>query len=719
MLVEDLWDAMQHYAPSWLSQITGLAPQVDDPVAPNQQEPPVNNAQGQGAHNEPPIQGTEAGDIHRRIVLEESWDEARGGLGGTVGPIRQDRASLNAHQGNFTAGQGQIPAQVVTGGHIYAQRPETSGGQATSTPRGPHNMWFPGTPALGSPIYHDEGYGIHPAYGRMAPVMHPGVPGPHMAGSGPDRHPSIVPNPFYGPHHFNRLSDYTQDPRHMYDLTGHHATRYGNSAMPGPFYEGGPPHNDYVPGYHSAPTRNAYSYGPGPQPYPMPTSAGPELGQTGSSYQTPMSRNNHSYWTVGSQPPGQLDSGYHTTLFRDAPSHGTADSHPSGQTSSRHNTPLSRNIHGDGTVGSQQLGQTPTEHHAASNHSGHGQVSSQGRSQGVDSRAVRQPPGLTGGQGHPGVTTSTRVPVGSNEGPGEGGSECAPFTRVSDSVGVTNINPGTNITSTENSADVHVVQTGPQSPDPHVSSGRRKDIRPEKYDGSTDWLDYIKHFETVAAWNLWTPADKAAQLSINLTGAARQAWSDSGLTDLPTFDELKAVLKQRFKPEGQDEAFKAEFRHRVKRKDESFLEFGHALRRLAIRAFAAMEHTAREELLKDQFIQNLDGEMRRHVSLAHPTTLDRAIVMATEYDTVTNSLKSPLPQKPKVVAAVAETPSENTTVQILMKMMENLTKSIGQRGPQRPRSYANVECWGCQEKGHIRVNCPKSNQPTPEPEVKG
>ena len=58
------------------------------------------------------------------------------------------------------------------------------------------------------------------------------------------------------------------------------------------------------------------------------------------------------------------------------------------------------------------------------------------------------------------------------------------------------------------------------------SNPSRLKFKPEKFDGTADWSDYLKHFEAVAQWNTWTPEEKAVQLSMNLTGVARQVWSD-------------------------------------------------------------------------------------------------------------------------------------------------------------------------------------------------
>ena len=110
----------------------------------------------------------------------------------------------------------------------------------------------------------------------------------------------------------------------------------------------------------------------------------------------------------------------------------------------------------------------------------------------------------------------------------------------------------------------------------------RRTTKPDKYDGKSDWADYLRHFEMVSSWNAWTAEEKAAQLALNLTGIARQAWSDSAASEHPNYETLVAVMGQRFRPEGQEEAFKAEFRTRNKTKEESYLDFGHVLRRLAV-----------------------------------------------------------------------------------------------------------------------------------------
>ena len=109
----------------------------------------------------------------------------------------------------------------------------------------------------------------------------------------------------------------------------------------------------------------------------------------------------------------------------------------------------------------------------------------------------------------------------------------------------------------------------------------------------------------VSAWNGWTVEEKAVQLTINLTVIARQAWVDNfcDSSEPVSYESLVAALTQRFKPDGLQEAYKAKFRHRTRKRDESFMEYGYALKRLAIRDFPKITHEAREDLIVDQFLQ--------------------------------------------------------------------------------------------------------------------
>ena len=131
--------------------------------------------------------------------------------------------------------------------------------------------------------------------------------------------------------------------------------------------------------------------------------------------------------------------------------------------------------------------------------------------------------------------------------------------------------------------------------------------------------------------------DMAAQLSMSLTGVARQVWSASveACVGNDDYDSLVEMMGHRFKSKGQEETYKAEFRGWNKRKDETYLELGYMLRRLAIRAFPGLSHDAHETMVLEQFLMGLqNADMRKHMRLAHPKGMDGVVMLATEFENI-------------------------------------------------------------------------------------
>ena len=238
-------------------------------------------------------------------------------------------------------------------------------------------------------------------------------------------------------------------------------------------------------------------------------------------------------------------------------------------------------------------------------------------------------------------------------------------------------------------------------------STQRSTLKPEKFDGTGDWSDFLKHFEMVATWNEWTEAEKIAQLSMSFTGVARETWSDTctNTSALRDYNALVATMSQRFRPEGQEEAFKAEFRGRVKQASESFRDYGHSLRRLVIRAFPGIPYEAKDEVACDQFLLGLgDPEMRKHVSLQHPTSLDHAVIIATEYQTISHSVRASWPQKPVTVAAVSGNGGGGTTNR--SECVDDIVKALDEIRGKQTRVPRRGRCYFCDEPGHIMRTCP-------------
>ena len=175
-----------------------------------------------------------------------------------------------------------------------------------------------------------------------------------------------------------------------------------------------------------------------------------------------------------------------------------------------------------------------------------------------------------------------------------------------------------------------------------IDHGKRFTMKIDKYDGSSDWVDYIAYFERVSTWNAWSSDDKASMLAMQMTGIARRTVTDLPSTTCSNYNKLKDALTQRFNPEGQEHLHKSEFKKRHKKSDETIREYGYELRRMAARSFPSHDERSREEWIIDQFQTGLcNVGMQRHVFLKHPKTLEEAMSAASDYEMVETTVKKP------------------------------------------------------------------------------
>ena len=192
----------------------------------------------------------------------------------------------------------------------------------------------------------------------------------------------------------------------------------------------------------------------------------------------------------------------------------------------------------------------------------------------------------------------------------------------------------------------------------------------------------------MADYNHWDTKTKAQQLAISLKGEARKAWTTSfpGTPIGTDYELLVAVLNDRFCPKGQEEAYKAEFDSRLRKKNETLRELGYDLRRLATRAYPKMAFDSRDIFVMDKFLQVLDPATSKHVKLKHPSDLSDAINKATEYEAVSKTTGQ-APAKP--VAPVSQVPTQD--VNRLVAAVNQMTDRMGQilNSPQTPASNRN------------------------------
>ncbi|XP_046378004.1 uncharacterized protein LOC124150124 [Haliotis rufescens] len=234
-----------------------------------------------------------------------------------------------------------------------------------------------------------------------------------------------------------------------------------------------------------------------------------------------------------------------------------------------------------------------------------------------------------------------------------------------------------------------------------------REVRPDKFDGtSCDCQDYIVHFEQVASWNGWTEYEKAQQLSMFLRGAAQKLLSNLTLGQLNSYQAVKSALSKSFYPVEHNVAYRSEFRNRRQGHDETVSDYGYQLRRLANSAYPTSTYSSLEVHLIDQFLTGLHSfDMRKHVTFAHPQTLENAISYAIEFEAVDGSRR----KKPETLDRGA---GINQTVQPVGSTgmaLETVAKMIDDRLESFKCSLRSVTpntCYVCNQPGHFRDRCP-------------
>ena len=177
------------------------------------------------------------------------------------------------------------------------------------------------------------------------------------------------------------------------------------------------------------------------------------------------------------------------------------------------------------------------------------------------------------------------------------------------------------------------------------SSFGGKAIKPKPFKGTAgeDLDDYLSYFHTVGMSNGWSEPQYALNLSISLEDMARQVWVDeNGLgPNRLSYTEIVTALRKRFSPEGQEKAYKAHFRMRSKDKNENWMAYGQALRRLSRKAFPGSRPGEQEKHAIEQFLNGLEPQMKQSLSmlmastslsLSRPIEMQDVITFAYEYE---------------------------------------------------------------------------------------
>ncbi|KAL7856933.1 hypothetical protein SRHO_G00158320 [Serrasalmus rhombeus] len=200
------------------------------------------------------------------------------------------------------------------------------------------------------------------------------------------------------------------------------------------------------------------------------------------------------------------------------------------------------------------------------------------------------------------------------------------------------------------------------------------------YNGDADWAAFEAQLEVMASCEGWSDAEAAAQLCLALQGPALRV-----LVELPAdcrreLAPLKRALMTRFGRQPDESAAKLLLANRRRNRGERIGVLASEVALLVRQAYPSFPREAQQQLSLDHFVRALEpGELRMHVRLANPITIDAAVDEATRAETILSG------------------------------------KGDGWDATARPRvgpPDKKLTCWRCGEIGHKANTCKSSGNET-------
>ena len=264
------------------------------------------------------------------------------------------------------------------------------------------------------------------------------------------------------------------------------------------------------------------------------------------------------------------------------------------------------------------------------------------------------------------------------------------------------------------------------------------------FSGKSEVSDFLKIFTYTAELNGWSYRESGLQLATSLKDDAAEVLSSMPGNLASDYASLKAALRRRYDPSGREGSWAVQLWGRVCKKNETIAEFGHAVRRLGKKAYP--HTTLQEQFIIDIFVRGLPSkDLKRHVHLAQPGSLDEAISLATtfqafevqvEFDKGTRKPRDDATTHTVETGAPAPNPQQATekpqqgpgngkrypplreTLEGILSRLEQLEESKTKQKeeaadrPKRTGWRADYvpKCFNCGKPGHMARGCPQNSK---------
>lgn len=225
-------------------------------------------------------------------------------------------------------------------------------------------------------------------------------------------------------------------------------------------------------------------------------------------------------------------------------------------------------------------------------------------------------------------------------------------------------------------------------------------VKPEPYDGSDDWEEYITQFEVCAELGNWGNLDKALTLASALRGSARTFYISLPQAERRNYGILVQRLGIRFGNSNQDSRWLSRLETRRRTTGETIAALADDLRQMAQRAYKDFDPRAQEVLALNQLYKSVSPEIKYQCKDCK--TITEAVEIIERYEAI---MSDPMDKRrPVRMMSQGNNEQDYETIQGLSRRMEKLeTEGTNKNNSGFQRSDTRLKS-NQEEKQHIRKN---------------